>query len=145
MLFSLAGGFGGILVSRRAALKGELSICIWMLAAGFPFGLLYPFAITHQWAAGLIAVTGFLCYGAYPLMVSMARQCRGGNLGGRMGLIVGGTWLIAGFMPRLMAPIAQKISLKFVLFLAPLGYLVAAVMCWYLWRRLKRIKTYDAI
>jgi MFS transporter, FSR family, fosmidomycin resistance protein len=138
MLFSLAGGIGGMLASRRASIKGELIMCVWMLAAGAPFGFLYPALITHRGSAALIAVAGLLCYGAYPLMVSMARQCRGGNLGKRMGLIVGGTWLIAGFMPRLMAPLAQKMSLNFVLFLAPLGYLVAAGMCWYLWTKMKR-------
>jgi FSR family fosmidomycin resistance protein-like MFS transporter len=138
MLFSLAGGVGGMLISRRAARQGELKMCIWMLAAGVPFGFLYPGLITHHWSAVLIAVTGLLCYGAYPLMVSMARQSRGGNLGRRMGLIVGGTWLIAGFMPRLLAPVAQKTSLNFVLLLAPLGYLIAAGMCWYLWMKMKR-------
>jgi FSR family fosmidomycin resistance protein-like MFS transporter len=138
MLFSLAGGVGGMLISRRAARQGELKICIWMLAAGVPFGLLYPGLITHRWSAALITIAGLLCYGAYPLMVSMARQSRGGNLGKRMGLIVGGTWLIAGFMPRLLAPVAQKTSLNFVLFLAPLGYLIAAGMCWHLWTRMKK-------
>jgi FSR family fosmidomycin resistance protein-like MFS transporter len=145
MLFSLAGGLGGMLVSRRAARKGEMKTCIWMLAAGVPFGFLYPVLIAHRWSSALVAVTGLLCYGAYPLMVSMARQSRGGNLGRRMGLIVGGTWLIAGFMPRLMAPVAQKISLQFVLFLAPVGYLVAAGMCWYLWTKMKRVNNDDAI
>jgi FSR family fosmidomycin resistance protein-like MFS transporter len=138
MLFSLAGGIGGMLASRRAARKGELLMCVWMLAAGAPIGFLYPGLMTHRGSAALIAVVGLLCYGAYPLMVSMARQSRGGNLGNRMGLIVGGTWLIAGFVPRLMAPLAQKISLEFVLFLAPVGYLVAAGMCWYLWMQMKR-------
>lgn len=145
MLFSLAGGIGGMLASRRAAQKGELTICVWMLAAGVPFGLLYPCLISHRLSSLLIAVAGLLCYGAYPLMVSMARQSRGGNLGRRMGLIVGGTWLIAGFVPRLMAPIALKTSLKFVLFLAPLGYLVAAAMCWYLWIKVKRSTINDAL
>jgi len=138
MLFSLAGGFGGMLISRYAACHGELKLCTWMLAAGVPFGLLYPGLITHRGSVALIAIAGLLCYGAYPLMVSMARQSRGGNLGGRMGLIVGGTWLIAGFMPRLLAPVAQKTSLNFVLFLAPLGYLIAAGMCWYLRANMKR-------
>jgi MFS transporter, FSR family, fosmidomycin resistance protein len=138
MLFCLAGGIGGMLASRRASLKGELIMCVWMLAAGVPFGFLYPFLITHRWSAVLMAVTGLFCFGAYPLMVSMARQSSGGNLGGRMGLIIGGTWLIAGFVPRLMAPVAQKMGLNFVLFLAPLGYLVAAGMCWYLWTKMKR-------
>jgi len=145
MLFSLAGGLGGILVSRYATRKGEMKICAWMLAAGVPFGFLYPALITYRPAAALIAVTGLLCYGSYPLMVSMARQSSGGNLGRRMGLIVGGTWLIACFVPRLMAPVAQKTSLEFVLFLAPVGYLVAAGMCWYLWMKMKPVKTDDAL
>ncbi len=138
MLFSLAGGVGGMLASRWAARKGELMMCAWMLAAGVPFGFLYPALNAHHGSAVLMTVTGLFSYGAYPLMVSMARQSSGGNLGGRMGLIVGGTWLISGFVPRLMAPVAQKTSLQFVLFLAPVGYLVAAAMCWYLWTKMKR-------
>jgi FSR family fosmidomycin resistance protein-like MFS transporter len=145
MLFSLAGGLGGMLVSRYAARNGEMKICAWMLAAGAPFGFLYPALIMYRPSAALVAVMGFLCYGSYPLMVSMARQSRGGNLGRRMGLIVGGTWLIAGFVPRLMAPVAQKMGLNFVLFLAPIGYLVAAGMCWYLWMQMKKAKPNDAI
>jgi FSR family fosmidomycin resistance protein-like MFS transporter len=145
MLFSLAGGLGGMLVSRYAARNGEMKICAWMLAVGAPFGFLYPALIMYRPSAALVAVMGFLCYGTYPLMVSMARQSRGGNLGRRMGLIVGGTWLIASFVPRLMAPVAQKISLNFVLFLAPIGYLVAAGMCWYLWMQMKKAKANDAI
>jgi MFS transporter, FSR family, fosmidomycin resistance protein len=145
MLFSLAGGLGGMLVSRHAARKGEMKICVWMLAAGAPFGFLYPALIMYRPSAALVAVMGFLCYGTYPLMVSMARQSRGGNLGRRMGLIVGGTWLIASFVPRLMAPVAQKMGLNVVLFLAPLGYLTAAGMCWYLWMQMKKAKQNDAI
>ena len=54
-----------------------------MLAAGAPFGFLYPALIMYRPSAALVAVMGFLCYGSYPLMVSMARQSRGGNLGRR--------------------------------------------------------------
>lgn len=139
MLFCLASGVGGIVVSRRAARWGELKVCAWMMAAGVPFGLLYPVWINHRASVVLVALMGLLCYGAYPLMVSMARHSRGGNLGNRMGLIVGGTWLVAGFAPRLLAPVAHRMGLKFVLLIVPLGYLAAAVMCWYLWIKLKRV------
>ena len=35
---------------------------------------------------------GFFAIALFPLIVSLARQARGVNLGFRMGLIVGGTW-----------------------------------------------------
>jgi FSR family fosmidomycin resistance protein-like MFS transporter len=138
MLFSLAGGLGGILMSRWAARKGELITCLGMLAVGVPFGFFYSAATQYRWGAVLLGLTGLLCYGAYPLMVSMARQAEGGNLGRRMGLIVGGTWLIASFVPRLLAPVAQKIGLHPILMIAPLGYLAAAALAAYLWLKIKR-------
>lgn len=145
MLFSLAGGIGGIVVSRLAARKGELITCLWMLLAGIPFGFLYAEAVTHRWASWLIALLGLLCYGAYPLMVSMARQAGGANLGQRMGFIIGGTWLITSFVPRLLAPVAERWGLKVILLAAPLGYLAAATLAGYLWIQIKRKKQHDAI
>lgn len=132
MLFSLAGGLGGILVSRWAARTGELKMCFWMLTAGLPFAFAYPAFVHQRWACGLITAAGLLCYGAYPLMVSFTRQAGGKNLGSRMGWIVGGTWLIACMVPRLLAPAADTLGFKMILTIAPLGYLAAACLAGYL-------------
>ncbi len=132
MLFSLAGGLGGILVSRWAARTGELKVCFWMLTAGLPFAFAYPAAVHHRWACGLITAAGLLCYGAYPLMVSFTRQAGGKNLGSRMGWIVGGTWLIACMVPRMLAPAANSLGFKMILTIAPTGYLAAACLAGYL-------------
>jgi len=143
MLFSLSGGLGGMLAARYAARRGELLVCGLMLAAGLPFAAGYAVWVRQGWAMWLLAAAGLLCYGAYPIMVSLARQSRGGNLGRRMGLMVGGTWLIASFVPMLLGPVAQAVGLHLIIALAPAGYAVSAMLIGYV--LLKRRKAGGAL
>ena len=83
-MFSLAGGIGGIVMSRKAHRLGEMVMIRRMLMAGTPFIAGYLFWIQHRWAVGLLFVGAFFCFGAYPIMVSAARHSKGPNLGRRM-------------------------------------------------------------
>lgn len=127
-LFSLAGGAGGILMSRYAQRDGELKLIRRMLLCGIPFIIAYLFLIRYAWAVGLLCAGGFFCFGTYPLMVSVGRSCAGLNLGGRMGLIVGGVWLAAGVFPLLLGPVADRFGTPAVLFCVPLGFVLSLVL-----------------
>lgn len=124
-MFSLAGGVGGIVVSRYARRHGEMRLIIWMLAAGIPFIIAYLFLMHYTWAVGLLFVGGFFCFGAYPLMVSAARHSEGPNLGRRMGLIVGGIWLVACVLPMLLGPVAEHFGTVPILFCVPVGFVLS--------------------
>lgn len=124
-LFSMAGGIGGIAAARWACRYGEMKLIEWMLAVGTPFVGVYLLLLNRNWAAGLLCIGGFFCYGAYPLMISAARHSRGPNLGRRMGFIVGGIWLAACLLPMLLGPAAHRLGTGPILFCVPIGFLAA--------------------
>lgn len=127
-MFSLAGGVGGIVMARFAAKHGELRLIRWMLAAGIPFMVAYLFFLPERWSPVLIFAGGFFCFGAYPLMVSLARHCEGPNLGRRMGLIVGGIWLVACVLPMLLGPVVDHWGTLPILLCVPVGFVLSLVL-----------------
>jgi FSR family fosmidomycin resistance protein-like MFS transporter len=124
-VFSLAGGIGGIVMSRRAHRFGEMVLIRRMLMAGIPFIVAYLFWIENRWAVAVLFVGSFFCFGAYPIMVSAARHSEGLNLGRRMGLIVGGIWLVACLLPMLLGPIASRFGTAPILFCVPMGFILS--------------------
>lgn len=139
-LFTLAGGVGGMLWARTAHRRGELNTIIRMLAMGVPFVGLY-LGLLHMGPVSLVplAAGGFFCYGAYPIMVSLARRSRGPNLGRRMGLVVGGIWLAACVLPMLLGPIAkQPWGTTAILYSTPAGFTAAMLLAVYQKSRLKK-------
>ena len=127
-LFTLAGGLGGMALARFGARRGELNLVILMLAAGIPFVLGYVLLLRYAVSVVLLSVGGFFCYGAYPIMVSIARSSRGPNLGRRMGLVVGGIWLVACVLPMVLGPLAEHAGTGAVIFLSPAGFMLALVL-----------------
>ena len=127
-IFSLSGGIGGIFVSRHVSRHGEMKLIVRMLMCGIPFVIAYLLLIQYTWAVTLLAIGGFFCFGAYPLMVSVARHCSGLNFGGRMGLIVGGVWLVAGVLPMLLGPVAKHFGTIPILFCVPVGFMLSLVL-----------------
>jgi len=129
-VFTLAGGIGGMLWARTAHRRGELKTIITMLAIGVPFVILY-LALLHAGPISLAALAagGFFCYGAYPIMVSLARRSPGPNLGRRMGLVVGGIWLAACVLPMLLGPVAkQPWGTSAILYSTPAGFAGAMIL-----------------
>ena len=127
-VFSLAGGVGGIVMTRLAIRHGELKTIRWMLVAGIPFVIIYLCLMEHRWSVPLFFFGGFFCFGAYPIMVSIARHCQGPNLGRRMGLIVGGIWLAACTLPMLLGPVVKAHGTIVVVICAPIGFVLALVL-----------------
>jgi MFS family permease len=127
-MFSLSGGIGGIVVSRHARRHGEMKLMVRMLICGTPFIVAYLLLMQYHWSAALLFVGGFFCFGAYPLMISAARHSEGPNLGRRMGLIVGGIWLVACVLPMLLGPIAEHFGTAPILFCVPVGFVLSLLL-----------------
>jgi MFS family permease len=127
-IFSLAGGVGGIVMSRNARRLGEMVMIRRMLMTGIPFVTAYLFWMQHRWAVGLLFIGAFFCFGAYPIMVSAARRSKGPNLGRRMGLIVGGIWLVACLLPMLLGPVAEHWGTQPIVFCVPVGFVLALLL-----------------
>ena len=136
MFFSLAGGVGSFLWAAVAHKKGELKTAYTVLVVGLPFFIAYDMLIRHKAAVWLLFIASFCCFGAYPLMVTLGRYAKGLTLGRRMGLIVGGTWLISSVFPMIMAPIAERIGMQTILVCANIGYLLSAVLGLYIHRKM---------
>jgi MFS family permease len=126
--FSIAGGIGGIVMSRKAHQLGEMVMIRRMLMVGIPFIAVYLFCMQFQWSVLLLFTGAFFCFGSYPIMVSAARQSRGPNLGRRMGLIVGGIWLIACVLPMLLGPVARMWGTLPIVFCVPVGYVLSLLL-----------------
>jgi len=136
MLFSLAGGLGSFLWAAVAHKKGELKTAYTVLVAGLPFFIAYDLLIHHKAAVWLLFTASFCCFGAYPLMVTLGRYAKGLTLGRRMGLIVGGTWLISSVFPMILAPVAERIGMQTILVCAGIGYLLSAILGLYIHRKM---------
>jgi MFS family permease len=127
-LFSLAGGIGGIVMAKIASRRGEMLTIRWMLAAGIPFITAYLFLLEHTASVVLIFIGGFFCFGSYPIMVSLARHCDGPSLGRRMGLIVGGIWLVACTLPMLLGSAAEHFGPGAILLCTPIGFVLSLLL-----------------
>lgn len=124
-VLSVSGGVGAVVMSRWAVRFGEYKTVSRMLALGIPFMIAYLFLIVYPWALVLLFTGGFFCFGSYPILVSIARGCKGNNLGQRMGWVVGGVWLIACGLPMLLGPIAKHFGTVPVLFCVPVGFILS--------------------
>ncbi len=127
-LYSLAGGVGGMVFSVFVRKLGELRLIRRMLGIGIPFIIAYLIFLPERWSPVLIFAGGFFCFGAYPLMVSLARHSEGPNLGRRMGLIVGGIWLVACVLPLLLGWIIDIYGTVPILFCVPIGFVLSLVL-----------------
>ena len=127
-VLSVSGGVGAVVMSKWAHRIGEFRMVRWMLAAGVPFMTVYLFLVPHRWALSLLFIGGFFCFGVYPILVSIARGCKGTNLGQRMGWVVGGVWLIACGLPMLMGPFAKQFGTTPILFCVPIGFVLSWIL-----------------
>ncbi|MBN1816742.1 MAG: MFS transporter [Sedimentisphaerales bacterium] len=126
-LFMVGGGAGSFVLAWLAHKIGEVRCAtLGMLGA---ICLLVPFLIfiDRRWTYLLLFPAGMLGYGAYPVLVTLAKNARGPNFGTRMGLIVGGVWGIASVATMALAPVADRIGVDAVLQCSPIGFMLALV------------------
>lgn len=139
-MFSLSGGIGGIVMSQAAWRRGEAAVATAMLATGLPFITAYLFLMQHKWSPAVMFVGGFFCYGAYPILVSLARRSRGPRLGQRMGFMVGGIWLVACLFPMLLGPVVEHFGTQPVLMGIPVVFAASCALAAWTAYKIKKQK-----
>lgn len=125
MMFTLASAAGSFYWGRLAHKKGHLSCTVQALAINLPLLVIYLLLIDKAWAVLFISVIGFFGAGAYVIMVTMARQAVGLKIGQRMGLLVGGTWAVAGAVALV---VAKFLNAKMLLNLSPVCYIISLII-----------------
>ena len=129
MIFTFGTIVGAFFWSAIAHKKGELKACLWSLLPGV-FSLLgYVFWIENKYAVALLFFTGFTSGSAYPLMVTLARYAKGGNLGRRMGFVIGGTWGGGSAILLLLGFVAKEIGIMPILYCTPIFYVISFAIC----------------
>ncbi len=134
-MFGWGGAVGPFLWAALARKRGDLTCSAWAFLLSFPLITLYVvFAAYHQ-AVWLLLGVGFCSMSAYILTITLARDAHGANLGRRMALIVGGTWGIAMVAFLVLAAVADLVGTGPVLKLTPAGYLISAVLAFWVLRQ----------
>ncbi len=138
-LFGLGAGlgaFGTSFLIRRVPVIRCLALEILI---GIPVLVCYLLLAGYAAAAVLVPFAGLLVGAGFPQLVVLARTAPGKlALGARMGMIVGGSWGIAGIALLLAGVIGKYFMLRSAMFLAPAAFAGAFCMLLILGRRGKR-------
>ena len=137
LLLGVGAAMGSFFWAAVARRKGTLVSSIIALFTGLPFLIAYLALIQFPAGVVLLFATGFCSTAAYPLVVTMARHAVGGNLGRRMGFIVGGSWGAASVILMLVTSIADKLGMtvQHILLTTPVCYLLSAIIAIVLMRK----------
>ena len=128
MFFMIGSILGNLALAYLAAKKNKLLFSTIAFLLGIPLLLIYLGIMKSSLAPWILAAAGFFLIAPYTLLVTMARSARGFNLGGRMALMVGGTWGAAGLAVPLLGKIAELLTLQTVLNWLWTGYLISAMV-----------------
>jgi len=135
MIFAFASAAGSFFWGIAAHKIKQLYCAIIALLISVPFTLAYLFWMRIGRAVILLSVVGFCATGAYVMLVTMARSAWGLKIGQRIGILVGGTWAVAGVF--VLAGV-EFISLENLLYFAPAGYLISAGIGFYIFKTSRR-------
>jgi hypothetical protein len=94
--------------------------------------------IEYRWAVVVLGFAGVCSIGAFALMVALAKDAIGFNLGMRMSLAVGGSWGSASVILMGLGFVGERVGLDVILQFGWLGYLAAAVVAVVLLMKHKR-------
>jgi len=125
MMFGAGGALGSFVWAWVAHKKSELGCAIAGMVLSPVLLLLYLMLIGNRAAVWVFFGVGFNAISSYILMITMARGATGPNLGQRMGLIVGGSWAVANVVLMI---VVHFFSVKALLKIAPIGYLISGIV-----------------
>ncbi|MFH0962979.1 MAG: MFS transporter [Planctomycetota bacterium] len=124
-LIGVGSAVGSFLWAALARSRGELRCSTAALLAGLPFLVLYQLLVRRPYAVWFLGLAGLGSFAAFPLLVSQAHHARGLNLGGRMALVIGGSWGIAGLALMGLGGLAESVGVRTILNFAWTGHLVS--------------------
>ncbi len=125
-MFGLGGAAGSFVWAWFAHKKGGLCCSIVALFLTVPFLVVYLIFIDKAMAMWMVFGAGFCSISAYTLMITLARDSSGPNLGRRMGFMVGGTWALANIAFLALLPVIEHLGADLILKFTPLGYVLSA-------------------
>ena len=113
MLFGAGAGAGALTTSFLIRRFHVIKCILWEITAGLP----------------LLFLAGALVGAGFPQLVVLARTAPNGpSLGARMGLIVGGTWGVAGLLLLGVGFLADRIGIQSALFVSPAAFLAVLLI-----------------
>jgi len=127
-LISAGGAAGSFLWAALSHHRPPLHCCTAALLSGVPFLAAYQLLASHSWAIWLLLPAGLGSSAAFPVLVSLARHAHGLNLGGRMGVVIGGSWGVAGLVLIALGGVAESFGVRPILNLAWLGHLLSGLL-----------------
>ncbi|UCG47035.1 MAG: MFS transporter [Phycisphaerales bacterium] len=127
-VYGLGGALGSFVLGAFAHRRGVLGCSIAANLLTVPVLVLYLVFLKTRPAVGLLAGAGFFSFAAYILMVTLARDSAGPNLGRRMGFVVGGNWAFASLVFMALLPVAERVGTRLLLDCSVVGYLVSAFL-----------------
>ncbi len=135
MLFGAGAGLGAFATSFVVRRHPTLRVIQLEILAGVPLLLLYLLLARHREAIFLVFFAGALVGAGFPQLVVLARSAANGpSLGARMGLIVGGTWGIAGVVLLGVGALGDAVGLTPAMLTSPFFFLLVPIFC----RKLRR-------
>ena len=137
-MFGLGGAAGSFVWAGLAHKKGELRCSVIALFLTVPFLVIYLIFIDKAMAIWVMFGVGFCAISAYTLMITLARDTTGPNLGRRMGFMVGGTWALANIVFMALLPVIEFLGADLVLNFVPVGYVLSAVFGLFIMFRVRR-------
>jgi FSR family fosmidomycin resistance protein-like MFS transporter len=128
MLFVLGGVAGNVTLALLAAKRNKLLFSAVSYLLGIPLLLIYVNMVDSRQAPWVLMASGLFLIAPYALLVTIARYSRGFNLGGRMALMVGGTWGTAGLAVPLMSKMAEYMTVQTVLNWVWTGFAISGMV-----------------
>ena len=129
MLFGAGAGAGALTTSFLIRRFHVIKCILWEITAGLPFLIWYLCAAGSASALPLLFLAGALVGAGFPQLVVLARTAPNGpSLGARMGLIVGGTWGVAGILLLGVGFLADRIGIQAALFVSPASFLAVLII-----------------
>ncbi len=130
--FGAGGTIGPFVWAALARRKGDLPSACGAFLLSVPCVVLYLLLSDHRAAAWLLFGAGFCSMSAYILAITLSRYAKGLNFGHRMAFIVGGNWGIANLVFIAISPVAERFGTGVVLAFMPAGYLLSAVLAFWM-------------
>lgn len=135
LLFGLGSACGTLLINALRKHWGPLRCIYGGLLLGLPLCTLYLLLVNHEGIRILLFFSGLTLGAGFPQLVVLSRTAaKGPSLGLRMGLIVGGSWGLAGILFLLIGFLADLIGLKLAMYSVPAAF-AAALLTLDRWRR----------
>ena len=129
MIFGIGSSVGSISIGYLVRKRSCTPFILGGLALGIPLTVLYFVTASHSWSLALLVGSGLLTSALFPIFVSLAKNAESNlALSTKMGMIVGGTWGIAGIVLLPIGQIANKYGLINTMILSCGFYAIALII-----------------